>query len=227
MLSTATHLSYLIYPLAVRKPSLLDAAQMTQRSPPPLDDWNLLTLDAVEEVFTDAPFRWWVSGGLALELHVGRSWRSHEDLDIGVLGTEADKVYSWLANWDLWVAAGGTLRPWRGEALEPRQGENNVWASHYSSSSWRFDLAVSDGNDTEWVYRRDRKVRREWDAAVLRTGDGVPYLAPEIQLLFKSRKPRPKDDTDARQVIPMLDPSQRTFLLDQLDDGHQWMLISS
>lgn len=199
----------------------MNASTMTQR-PPPLDDWDPLTLKAVEEVFTDAPFRWWVSGGVALELHVGRSWRSQEDLDIGVVRTEADDVYSWLANWDLWVAAGGELRPWRGEPLELDRGENNVWARENSESSWRFDLTISSGNDTEWVYRRDQKIRRSWDRAVLWTPDGLPYLAPELQLLFKSRNSLPKDDLDARQVIPLLDAGQRTFLADHIGAGHPW-----
>ena len=34
-------------------------------------------------LFAEAPFRWWISGGHALELHIGESWRSREDLDGG------------------------------------------------------------------------------------------------------------------------------------------------
>lgn len=192
------------------------------RSPRPVDEWSPLTLHAVEGVFADAPFRWWVGGGVALELHVERSWRSQDDLDIGVLRAEANKVYSWLADWDLWVAARGELRPWQGEPLEMHKSENNVWAREGSGSSWRFDLTISSGDDTGWVYRRDQKIRRSWATTVLWTPQGLPYLAPEVQLLFKSKNPRPKDDLDAQQVIPLLNSHQRRFLADHLDDDHRW-----
>lgn len=42
--------------------------------------------------------------------------------------------------------------------------------------------------------------------AVLRSAAGIPYLAPELQLLYKSKGLRPKDDVDAAEVIlSMLD----------------------
>ena len=44
--------------------------------------------------------------------------------------------------------------------------------------------------------------RKPWDEAVLTSADGVPYLAPELQLLFKSRDVREKDDVDARGGDP-------------------------
>lgn len=89
-------------------------------------------------------------------------------------------------------------------------------------SQWRFDITVDNGNDTEWIYRRDESTRRLWDSAVLWSSDGHPYLAPEIQLLFKSKNPRPKDDLDAEKVIPLLHADQRIFLADHLESGHHW-----
>jgi len=60
------------------------------------------------------------------------------------------------------------------------------------------------------------------EEAVLRTADGVPYLAPELQLLFKSEAPREKDDVDTREVIPELDPTRRARLADLLPGDHPW-----
>ena len=65
-------------------------------------------------------------------------------------------------------------------------------------------------------------MRVPWADAVLRSTDGVPYLAPELQLLFKSREPRPKDDLDPREVLPELDRARCTWLASRLPPGHPW-----
>lgn len=58
--------------------------------------------------------------------------------------------------------------------------------------------------------------------AILTTSSGVPYLAPELQLLFKAKNPRPKDDVDAQVVIPELDKAQGDRLRRMLPSSHPW-----
>ena len=62
-------------------------------------------------------------------------------------------------------------------------------------------------------------------SAVLRTTDGIAYLAPELQLLFKSRGRRPKDDVDAAEVIPALGACQRDYLALHLRADHPWQRL--
>ena len=50
-----------------------------------LGTWQPLALGEVVRLFMEFTARWWISGGHALELHLGRSWREHEDSDVGVL----------------------------------------------------------------------------------------------------------------------------------------------
>ena len=76
-----------------------------------------------------------------------------------------------------------------------------------------------------WICRRDPSIRRPYADVVRRTGDGIPFVAPEIVLLFKAKQPRPKDEADADLVLPTLDPAQRTWLraaLDLVHPGHPW-----
>lgn len=49
-----------------------------------LGRWEPLPLAVTIELFQEAPFRWWISGGYALELHLAASWREHEDVDLGI-----------------------------------------------------------------------------------------------------------------------------------------------
>jgi hypothetical protein len=87
---------------------------------------------------------------------------------------------------------------------------------------WQLDITIGDGNATDWIFRRDASTRLPWDEAVLVTPKGMPYLAPELQLLFKSKNVRPKDDLDAKTVIPLLEPTRRQTLATMLPKHHPW-----
>ena len=187
-----------------------------------LGPWEPLGLAAAIDLFGDAPFRWWVSGGHALELHAQRSWRSHDDIDIGICRNDAARLPTVLVGWDVHVAAAGELTPWRGTAPNARRHENNLWARPSPTAPWALDLTLSDGDDADWVYRRDPSVRRPWPDAVLTTADGTPYLAPELQMLFKSTNVRPKDRLDAREILPTLDADRAAWLLHALPPDHEW-----
>jgi hypothetical protein len=53
----------------------------------------------------------------------------------------------------------------------------------------------------------------------------VPYLVPEVQLLFKAKARRPQDDADFENVRAALEPAQRTWLAGALrivHPGHPW-----
>lgn len=167
-----------------------------------LGPWAPLTVADVAARFADAPLRWWITGGHALELHVGRSWRDHADIDVGIVRRDAPELRGVLPGWDIHLAAAGRLHPWDGRPLspDPADHENNLWCRPSPVEPWAIDVTVSEGDATHWIYRRDPSRRVPWAEAVLRTADGVPYLAPELQLLFKSVDPRPKDLIDAAEV---------------------------
>jgi hypothetical protein len=109
--------------------------------------------------------------------------------------------------------------------LDPLIGQNNIWMRFNPDSPWVIDLTIGGGNPEQWIYRRDPNIGRNWNDAVLFTSDDVPYLAPDLQLLFKSKDPRPKDDLDARIVVPLLNAEQHRFLRENLDPGHSWLTL--
>lgn len=186
--------------------------------------WDALTLDEAVELFEPAPLRWWVTGGHALEMHLERSWRDHEDTDVSFVRAEAGALRSHLAPWDIWLAADGVLSPWSGAPLDRALHHNNLWCRR-SSGAWGLDLTVSDGDASSWIFRRDHTLRLPWDRAVLRSEAGVPYLAPELQMLFESRDLRPKDELDAAEVLPALDTERARFLAARLTADHPWQAM--
>lgn len=187
-----------------------------------LGPWESLPVGEAVALFRPAMFRWWLSGGHALEAHLGDTWRPHDDTDIGIVRSEALRLRTVLQGWDIFIAAAGVLTPWTGRSLDPDRSENNLWCRPSAESPWMLDVTIGDGNQHEWIYRRDTLVRLHWADAVLTTTDHVPYLAPELQLLFKSKAIRPKDTLDAAVVIPRLDPARRAWLQQHLPANHPW-----
>lgn len=82
-----------------------------------IDRWEPLTVDEAADLFRNAPFRWWIAGGYALELHTARSWRTHADIDISICGSDTGPLRSFLAEWDF------TLQP---TEFSPR-GTDSSW----------------------------------------------------------------------------------------------------
>ncbi len=193
--------------------------------PEELGPWAPLPVANAVRLFRPASIRWWLTGGHALEAHLGRSWRTHDDTDIGISRQDAPQLRSVLQGWDIHIAAGGALTPWDGLPLEPDRSDHaatNLWCRPSPDEAWALDVTIGEGDNDQWIYRRDPTIRLAWNKAILTSRAGVPYLAPELQLLFKAKNPRPKDDLDAATLMPELSPEQHTWLLRHLPPNHPW-----
>jgi hypothetical protein len=193
-----------------------------------LGRWEPMGPAEIADLFADCPSLWWIAGGYAIDALVGRlDRRSHEDIDVGCLGRDQLTIQAMLAGWDLHCAdPPGQLRPWReGEVL--REPVHDVWARGRSDQPWRLQVVINPSTAEEWIYRRYAHIRRPAGELVWRSG-GIPYLVPEVQLLFKSKTIRPKDEQDFRDCLPLLDERQRGWLreaLRLLDPTHRWLSL--
>lgn len=76
-----------------------------------------------------------------------------------------------------------------------------------------------------WICRHDPTIRLSYGEIIHRTVDGIPYLAPELVLLFKAKHTGPKDQADFDHTVPHLTPAQRQrlcTLLTRAYPGHRW-----
>jgi hypothetical protein len=86
---------------------------------------------------------------------------------------------------------------------------------------------IADTNDEHWLFRRDARLFRPLTTIGLRTADSIPYLAPEIQLLYKAKKSRPKDEADFASTLPYLNRESRQWLAQALTivhPNHPWLV---
>lgn len=166
-----------------------------------------------------SPVPWWVVGGCALSVHLGRSWRAHADLDVAVREADAPRLRRHVAEHAR--HAGGSEPPatWPSDTfITPA----SILLRSPVAEELDLEITLSAGDDTCWAYRRDPTIRLPWTQAVLIGAWDIPYLAPELVLLGKSRSRRPHDDADAHHVIPCLEPHRRAWLAERLAHDHPW-----
>ncbi len=171
------------------------------------------------------PLPWWIAGGHALDLFVGRQTRVHGDIDVSILRSAATRLRPRFPGWDLNLAHDGVLTPWDGRrAIAPPY--NSLWCRRDPRDPWRLQVLLEDGDSERWVCRRHPALTVPMDDAVFRTTGGVPYMAPQLQLLMKARETRPKDDADFSVVWPLLSADQAGWLVGALRryyPGHPWL----
>jgi hypothetical protein len=57
------------------------------------------------------------------------------------------------------------------------------------------------------------------------TSEEIPYLVPEIVLLYKAKNVRENDERDFEAALPSLSTEQKTWMrraLDVVHPGHAW-----
>ena len=117
------------------------------------------------------------------------------------------------------------LEPWDGRRLDlPIHG---IWArrSAEPSAPWTCEFLLNEERDDESIFLRNEAIGRPLEEI----GDernGVPFLRPEIVLLYKSSERSPKNDTDFAAVVPRLSREARLWLraaLERYDSRHPWV----
>jgi hypothetical protein len=168
---------------------------------------------------------WWVAGGWALDLFLGQQTREHGDLDVGVLRRDSMQLLNVLSSWECYEAKGGVLlRLQAGTA--PRADVNSLWCRPLGTDLWKMEILLDAADQEFWVFRRNAEIRRPLAEVIRRNPNGIPYLAPEVQLLYKARSMRPRDQVDFEQVAPRLGSAARAWLKESLaktDPVHAWI----
>lgn len=190
-------------------------------------NWQPLSVDEVKNIF--APFKksWWIAGGWAIDLFLQKQTRKHDDIDVLVRREDQLEIQKLLAGWDLWAAdPPGTLIPWaQGHFLG--KGLQDIWVRKNANDPWQFQIMLFDSENDEWIFKRDESLRRSLKSITLVTQDGLNILSPEIQLLYKSKSLRHKDEADFQNTVNAMTTEQKKWLKSALNKvysyTHQWI----
>lgn len=187
--------------------------------------WDPLTPADVAELFRDWHRFWCIAGGWAIDLVLGEQTRPHADIDVLVLRDDADEIHALLSGWELYAAdPPGSLRRW--DRSEPLPGHvHDIWCRPTGTERWRFQLMVMEHDPERWIFRRNTAIGGPLDTLAITAG-GLPVIATQIQLLFKSKGLRPKDVADFQAILSHLTTKQRQWLqaaLTAQDPAHPWL----
>lgn len=192
-----------------------------------VSNWQPLSVAEIKKLLRDYKYPWWIAGGYCLELFAGRKIREHKDIDVAIFRKDQLQMQAFLKDWDICKTAKTELISWNsGEYLE--LGNNQVWCRKDSQSAWAFEIMFMESSESNWIFRRNNSITRPISELGQLTDDGVPYLTPEIQLLFKAREDiKEKDQIDFDVIAPLLSINQKRWLLSSLETihpkGHSWI----
>jgi hypothetical protein len=183
------------------------------------------TLDevlALADLMGDFPRPWWVAGGWAIDLWLGEVTREHADLEIGLLRDDQlalrDHFSGWLVDR---VVGDGPLARWvelpTGERVDLPEFQLRF---RLPADGRVFEVFLNDLDAGEWVSRRHPTVRLPLGELVCRSPRGLPLIVPEVQLLYKAKYHREKDEHDFQLARSRLTLRQRSWLRRRLLEYH-------
>jgi len=193
----------------------------TEVCDPPWDPWRPADIARLLAGVT-AP--WYVAGGWAVDLFLGRQTREHGDLEIAVPASAFPAIRDALADYEFDVIGSGLRWPLDSPAF---QVMHQTWARERDTGVYRADVFREPERGAAWVCRRDESISLPYEDLIRRTGDGIPYLVPEVGLLFKAKRAdEPKNQADFAVTADVLDDDAAGWLrwaLERVHPGHAWI----
>ncbi len=184
---------------------------------------------------------WWsVCGGWAVDAWIGRQARDHADVDISVFQDDQRAIFKHLASWQLIAhdlqVADDTSGSWNGRHLvlpahiharspdARRSLPNRLDAP--AQAGFSLDIQLNERSGGDWIFSREPRVARSLRQGARQSAWGVPTVVLEVLLFYKSKDPRPHDESDFLALLPHLAEKQRYWLREAISlvhPGHQWL----
>ncbi|WP_439658758.1 nucleotidyltransferase domain-containing protein [Lentzea sp. HUAS TT2] len=167
---------------------------------------------------------WYVAAGWALDLFRGEQTRPHGDLEIAVPVAGFTEVRERFPGHAFDVPSSG--RVWFDAGADVLAATHQTWLREPVTGHYLCDVFREPHDGDTWICRRDEGIRLPYEVIVERTADRIPYLVPELVLLFKAKEVRPKDQLDFENVLPLLGPQRRRTLrelLERVHPAHAWL----
>ena len=211
-------------------------------------------LSQTASLLAEAPFSWAVCGGFALELFLGRETRPHGDIDLCAREADRASIVAFMQGqgWQVYEFRGmGKMRLLDANALSepgrnlmcvlpgcplveffPSDEAGLLWHQFHHSGIRELnylEFLFSPCTDDGFIFSANPPIPLPMDKAFLKSPEGIPFLAPELALLYKAARPEEGNAaSDFQAVFPALDNEQKSWYLSSLHqlypEGHPWLM---
>ncbi len=175
---------------------------------------------------------WYIAGGWAIDLYLGKKTRVHKDIEIAIFRQDQKELYEYLNDWTLYKVIPGQYKQekWlRNEWLSLPIHELHTTSPSKEKYKINFEILLNESDHCYWYFRRNQQVKRHL-YKIGRIGyQSIPYLSPEIVLLYKAKAPTIYDFHDFIQTIDLLAIEERTWLNKAIGycyPSHPWYFSS-
>jgi len=167
---------------------------------------------------------WCVAAGWALDLFRGTQTRRHGDIEIAIPAAGFPELRERFRGYRFDAVSSGRI--WENATSDVLAGTHQTWLRDPATGNYLLDVFREPHDGDTWICRHNETIRLPYSDIFHHTQDGIPYLAPELVLLFKAKHARRKDQADFDETIPHLTTAQRETLAELLaraSPGHQWL----
>ena len=170
---------------------------------------------------------WFIAGGWAIDLFLGKQTREHVDIEIAIFRRDQIALQNFLRDWNLQKAENGALADWK----QDEYLKLPVHAIHCFNDKAEpsfLEVLLNEKENGVWQYRRNRQITKPLSELYLTTESGIRFLRPEIVLLYKSKNVRAKDELDFQAAAKHLETEARRWLRNALSvcySEHNWLEI--
>ncbi len=176
----------------------------------------------VSKAMRDYSQPWWVAGGWAIDLYLGYQSRPHRDIDIAVLRRDQQALRRHLQGWHFTKIVNSISFTWP----EQEQLELPVHEVYADNGGERLEFLLNEAAGDTWLFRRNKAISAPIERITRQSATGIPFLSPEVVLLYKAKSPRAHDRADFKSTLPKLEPIAKSWLVSALQichPSHEWL----
>ena len=181
-------------------------------------------LDSACSVFSDFKEPWFVAGGWAIDLAIGRVTRQHNDIDFCIFRDSLHQFLSYFEEWKIEVSIPGTSQRLACQSIEDATLPRHEL--HCDFENINIEILLNDRAGENLLFRRDTSIALPLERFTCWTNDNIPFVHPAWLLLFKAKYSKEKDQKDFKEVIKILSKDDLKWLhqaLCQHQPDSQWL----
>ena len=117
----------------------------------------------------------------------------------------------------------GELVTWEGENLQRPIHEIHCQNVIDGTS---LEVLLNEIQHNDWIFRRDERIRYSFEKMKFVHIEDIPYLSPEVVLLYKAKDTRAKDQEDFLRVVDFLSSEEKKWLQTAIQlhmPHHKWL----